>query len=222
MSKSSVVMSHEKVSAVHHLHPQPHPQGYRPHINHIPRGVSDQGTKVGVGQAFFNNFLGPEVEEKDFEGHKIDVCGISVRSSRLEEVKNLLMLFSPPGEKPSPVVEKTLADISSLILSIGGNDSFLEGPLKGLRNCVRLSDAVGLLYGPSGMGLKKDRQAYGPASKLPGDAIDKMTQIQDLLSPSHHPMFVQTKINELVTSYYRTRDSSVFDRALVSCLNNPA
>ena len=93
--------------------------------------------------------------------------------------------------------------------------------MKKLRSCVRLSDAVGLLYGPSGMGLKKDRQAYDPARKLPGDAIDKMTQIQELLSPFHPPAVIQRKINGLVTSYYRTEDSSVFERALVDCLNSP-
>jgi len=143
------------------------------------------------------------------------------------------MLFSPRGEKPPPVVEKTLAKLSSRILEMGGDDSFLEGPLKELRNCACWADAVGLLGSSfsaeaeqrnigSQFPLQEEMEVHDPsAANLPEDAIEKLAEIEELLSPFHSPAFIQNKTKELLKVYYRTGDLSVFGRALADVLNNP-
>jgi hypothetical protein len=100
--------------------------------------------KTGGDQQSHNNI--PRSEDvEEFEKYKESFHKFSVVSPRLEEVRRLLMLFSPPGKKPPLAVEKTLAKLSSQILEMGGDDSFLEGPLKELRNRACRADAVGLL-----------------------------------------------------------------------------
>jgi hypothetical protein len=100
--------------------------------------------KTGGDQQSHNNIPRSEDVEES-EKFKESFHKFSVASPRLEEVRRLLMLFSPPGEKAPPVVEKTLAKLSSHVLEMGGDDSFLEAPLKELRNCACWADAVGLL-----------------------------------------------------------------------------
>jgi hypothetical protein len=60
------------------------------------------------------------------------------------------------------------------------------------------------------------------AADLPEDAIEKLAEIEELLSPFHSPAFIQNEIKELVKIYYRTGDLSVFGRALTGFLNNPS
>jgi hypothetical protein len=60
------------------------------------------------------------------------------------------------------------------------------------------------------------------AANLPEDAIEKLAEIEELLSPFHSTAFIQNKIKELVKTYYRTGDLSVFGRALADFLNNPS
>jgi hypothetical protein len=129
----SSIMSHENVSKTFH------------HQEHQPLRTSRMwDTKAGGDHQPHNNIPRSEdVEESEM--YKESFHKFSVASPRLEEVRRLLMLFSPLGEKPSPVVEKTLAKLSSHILEMGGDDAFLEGPLKELRNCACWADAVGLL-----------------------------------------------------------------------------
>jgi hypothetical protein len=116
---------------------------------------------------------------------------------------------------------------------MGGDDFFLEGPLKELRNCACCADAVGLLGSSFSAGaeqrnidsqftLQEEREVHDPsAANLPKDAIEKLTEIEELLSPFHSPAFIQNKIKELLKIYSHTGDLSVFGRALADFLNNP-
>jgi hypothetical protein len=218
----SSIMSHENVSNMYH------------HQGHQPlRASRMRDIKTGGDQQSHNNIpRSEEVEES--EKYKESFHKFSVTSPRIEEVRRLLMLFSPPGEKPPPVVEKTLAKLSSQILEMGGDDAFLEGPLKELRKRTCWADAVGLLGSSfsaaaekrnvgSRFTLQEKMEVHDPSSaNLPEDAIEKLAEIEELLSPFHSTAFIQNKIKELVKTYYRTGDLSVFGRALADFLNNPS
>ncbi len=60
------------------------------------------------------------------KSHADNSNSFRVTSSRLEEVKGLLMSFQSPGKKPSVIVEKTSADLTLCISGRGGHDSLLE------------------------------------------------------------------------------------------------
>lgn len=162
---------------------------------------------------------------------KSDMVGFPMTSPRLAEVKNILMSFSAPGKDPPPFVQQTLVNLSSLILERGGDDSFLEQPLKKLRKVVGLNsvfDVLGGLLNPAGRQtetgsespIQEQTRFHTPSIKnLTQDAINDLEQIRDLLTPSHPPEFVQNKLKELIMSYYRTGDLDIFKRALVDCLN---
>ena len=58
-------------------------------------------------------------------------------------------------------------------------------------------------------------------TNVPQDAIDNLEEIKDLLIPFYPPELVQKRLDELITSYYQTGDSTIFKRALVYYLNRP-